>query len=60
MLCESLRQPSGSDESTSVRASLTILRAARTNAYLESAPTVYTDHVQDVFPAVMRHSILSE
>ncbi len=59
-LCEALRRLAGSNESVSVRASLAILRAARTNAFLESAPAVYPDHVQAVFPAVMRHRILSE
>ncbi len=59
-LCETLRQLAGSNESVSVRASLAILRAARANAFLESAPAVYPDHVQAVFPAVMRHRILSE
>jgi MoxR-like ATPase len=59
-LCEALRRLAGSDESVSVRASLAILRAARANAFLESAPAVYPDHVQAVFPAVMRHRILSE
>jgi MoxR-like ATPase len=59
-LCETLRQLAGSDQSVSIRASLAILRAARANAFLESAPAVYPDHVQAVFPAVMRHRILSE
>ena len=59
-LCETLRQLAGSDQSVSVRASLAILRAARANAFLESAPAVYPDHVQAVFPAVMRHRILSD
>ena len=59
-LCGTLRQIAGSDESVSVRASLAILRASRANAFLESAPAVYPDHVQAVFPAVMRHRILSE
>ncbi len=59
-LCEALRRFAGSNESVSVRASLAILRAARANAFLESAPAVYPDHVQAVFAAVMRHRILSE
>jgi MoxR-like ATPase len=59
-LCETLRQLAGSDQSVSVRASLAILKAARANAFLESAPAVYPDHVQAVFPAVMRHRILSD
>ncbi len=59
-LCETLRKLTGSDQSVSVRASLAILKAARANAYLESAPAVYPDHVQTIFPAVMRHRILAD
>lgn len=59
-LCETLRQLAGSDESISVRASLALLKAARANAFLESAPAVYPDHVQAIFPSVMRHRILSD
>lgn len=57
-LCETLRQLAGSSQSVSIRASLAILRAARANAFLESAPAVYPDHVQAIFAAVMRHRIL--
>ena len=59
-LCEALRQLAGSSQSVSIRASLAILRAARANAFLDSAPAVYPDHVQDIFAAVMRHRILSD
>lgn len=59
-LCEALRQLAGSSQSVSIRASLAILRAARANAFLESAPAVYPDHVQAIFPAVMRHRILAD
>ena len=59
-LCESLRDLAGSRASVSVRASLALLRAARANAFLASAPAVYPDHVQAVFPAVMRHRILCD
>ena len=59
-LCVNLRRLAGSDQSVSVRASLAILKAARANAFLESAPAVYPDHVQAVFPSVMRHRILSD
>ncbi len=59
-LCETLRRLAGSDESVSIRASLALLRAARANAFLESAPAVYPDHVQAIFTAVMRHRILSD
>ena len=59
-LCEKLRSLAGSDQSVSVRASLAILKAARANAFLQSAPAVYPDHVQSIFPAVMRHRIFSD
>ena len=59
-LCETLRQLAGSSQSVSIRASLAILRAARANAFLESAPAVYPDHVQAIFAAVMRHRILAD
>ncbi|QTN33408.1 AAA family ATPase [Akkermansiaceae bacterium] len=59
-LCEALRKLAGSDQSVSVRASLAILRAARANAFLDSAPAVHPDHVQAIFPAVMRHRILAD
>jgi MoxR-like ATPase len=59
-LCENLRKMAGSDQSVSIRASLALLRAAKANAFLESAAAVYPDHVQAVFPAVMRHRILSD
>ncbi len=54
-LCENLRKMAGSEQS-----SLALLRAARANAFLESATAVYPDHVQAIFPAAMRHRILSD
>lgn len=59
-LCENLRKMAGSEQSVSIRASLALLRAARANAFLESASAVYPDHVQAIFPAAMRHRILSD
>ncbi|MES2980830.1 MAG: AAA family ATPase [Verrucomicrobiota bacterium] len=59
-LCENLRKMAGSEQSVSIRASLALLRAARANAFLESATAVYPDHVQAVFSAAMRHRILSD
>ncbi len=59
-LCENLRKMAGSEQSVSIRASLALLRAARANAFLESATAVYPDHVQAVFAAAMRHRILSD
>ncbi len=54
-LCETLRRLSGSGHSVSVRASLAILQAARATAFLDEAAAIHPDHVQEVFPAVMRH-----
>ena len=53
-LCESLRRLAGNDSSVSVRASLAVMQAARAAAFLESAAAVHPDHVQHVFPAVLR------
>ncbi len=56
-LCENLRRLAGSDHAVSVRASLAVMQAARASAFLESAPAVYPDHVQSLFPAVLRHRL---
>ncbi|BCX47204.1 ATPase AAA [Haloferula helveola] len=57
-LCESLRRLSGSDHMVSVRASLAVMQTARAAAFLESAPAVHPDHVQQVFSAVLRHRLV--
>ncbi|MEP4076174.1 AAA family ATPase [Haloferula sp.] len=57
-LCENLRRLAGSDSAISVRASLAIMQAARAAAFLESADAVHPDHVQQVFPAVLRHRLV--
>lgn len=59
-LCESVRRFAGAAHAVSIRASLAILQAARARAQLEGDPAVYPDHIQSVFPAVMRHRILSD
>jgi MoxR-like ATPase len=59
-LCQTLRRLAGADHSVSVRASLAILQAARAHAFLEGDPAVYPDHVQAVFPSVMRHRLVPE
>jgi MoxR-like ATPase len=56
-LCEALRRITGSPSKVSVRASLAILRAARSVAYMDGEKAVYPDHVQEVFAPVMRHRI---
>lgn len=56
-LCESLRRLAGSDHAVSVRGSLALMQAARAAAFLDGAPAVYPDHVQSLFPAVLRHRL---
>ena len=58
-LCEGLRRLAGSDHSVSVRASLAVMQAARAAAFLEGAHAVHPDHVQTVFPAVLRHRLIT-
>lgn len=58
-LCETLRRLAGSDHSVSVRASLAVMQAARAVAYLEEAPAVHPDHIQAIFPAVLRHRLVT-
>ena len=59
-LCQSLRRLAGSEHSVSIRASLAVMQAARAHAFLEGTPAVHPDHVQAVFPAVMRHRVIAE
>ena len=59
-LCQSLRRLAGAEHSVSIRASLAVLQAARAHAFLEEAAAVHPDHVQAVFPAVMRHRVIPE
>ncbi|MGB1128915.1 MAG: AAA family ATPase [Haloferula sp.] len=58
-LCETLRRLAGSDHSVSVRASLAVMQAARAAAFLEEAAAVHPDHVQSIFPAVLRHRLIT-
>ena len=59
-LCESVRRSAGGAHTVSVRASLALMRAAQANAFLDEQESVYPDHVQAVFPHVMRHRLLPE
>lgn len=57
-LCESLRRLAGSDAAVSVRASLAVMQAARATAFLQGAAAVHPDHVQQIFPAALRHRLI--
>ncbi len=59
-LCETLRRIAGAEHAVSIRASLAILQAARAHAFIAEAAAVHPDHVQAVFPAVMRHRLLPD
>ena len=59
-LCQALRRLAGAEHSVSIRASLAVLQAARAHAFLEQAAAVHPDHVQAVFPAVMRHRVIPD
>jgi MoxR-like ATPase len=57
-LCDNLRRQAGSDHAVSIRASLALMEAARAAAFLDSATALHPDHVQRVFPAVLRHRLV--
>lgn len=59
-LCEALRRHAGGARAVSIRASLAVLQAARAHAFLSDAAAVHPDHVQAVFPSVMRHRVGAE
>ena len=57
-LCETVRRSAGGEHMVSVRASLALMRAAQANAFINGQAAVHPDHVQEVFPHVMRHRLL--
>ena len=59
-LCQSARTLVGHDHSVSVRALLALQRAAQAHAFLDGQEAVHPDHVQYVFPHVLRHRLQGE
>jgi len=59
-LCEAVRRAAGGSHTISVRASLALMRAAQASAFLDEQPAVHPDHVQTLFPHVMRHRLLPD
>ncbi len=57
LICESLRKQEGGRGSLSARASIAVLRAAQSAAFLAGAGAVYPDHVKTVAPAVLAHRL---
>lgn len=59
-LCQSTRALVGQDHTVSVRGTLALQAAARAYALLDGKKAVHPDHVQHVFPHVLRHRLLSD
>jgi MoxR-like ATPase len=59
-LCENVRRAAGGSHTVSVRASLSIMRAAQASAFLNGQAAVHPDHVQAIFPHVLRHRLLPD
>lgn len=59
-LCEMVRRSAGGSHTLSVRASIALMRAAQAHAFLDGQKAVHPDHVQAVFPHVMRHRLLPD
>ena len=59
-LCQTIRSITGQNHSVSTRATLALQRAAQATALLDQKNTVLPDHVQIIFPHVLRHRLLTE
>ncbi len=59
-LCQSARSLAGQDHAVSVRGTLALQAAARSYALLDGQSAVHPDHVQAVFPHVLRHRLLTD
>ena len=59
-LCQTARSLTGQDHAISVRGTLALQSAARAFALLEGQNAVHPDHVQAVYPHVLRHRLLTD
>lgn len=59
-LCESVRQLAANPHAVSIRGSIALLQAAQAYAHIQESEFVLPDHVQYVFPHVMRHRIICD
>ena len=59
-LCQSARSLAGQNHAVSVRGALALQAAARSYALLDGQSAVHPDHLQAVFPHVLRHRLLTE
>ena len=59
-LCQAVRSIVGQDHAVSTRATLALQRASQAAALLDGQSAVHPDHVQEIFPHVLRHRLISE
>ncbi len=59
-LCQTVRSLIGQDHAVSTRATLALQRASQASAFLDGQTAVHPDHVQNIFPHVLRHRLLTE
>ncbi|MDA7867769.1 MoxR family ATPase [bacterium] len=59
-LCQAVRSMIGQDHAVSTRATLALQRAAQASALLDDQEAIHPDHVQKIFPHVLRHRLLTE
>lgn len=59
-LCQTVRSIIGQDHAVSTRATLALQKASQAAALLDNQSSVLPDHVQSIFPHVLRHRLLSE
>ncbi len=59
-LSETLRRLAGGEHTVSVRGSIALLRASQARALIAGESAVLPDHVQAMFPHVMRHRVVCE
>ena len=59
-LCRAVRATLGQDHSVSTRATLALQRASQAAALLDGRSEVHPDHVQNIFPFVLRHRLLAD
>ncbi|MGB0643680.1 MAG: AAA family ATPase, partial [Akkermansiaceae bacterium] len=59
-LCQTTRSLIGQDHAVSTRATLALQKAAQAAALLDNQESIHPDHVQKIFPHVLRHRLLTE
>jgi len=59
-LCQAVRSMIGQDHAVSTRATLALQKAAQASALLDDQEAIHPDHVQKIFPHVLRHRLLTE